>query len=74
MNLLTKLKDFKFVMTLVIGLKITESDDAAKYTTFCSNSKAEMIINESDIDDRFESIYNTIISILEKVCAGLLIQ
>ena len=73
-DLLTKLKGFKFVMTLVIELKKTESDDATKYTTFSSNSKAEMIINESNIDDIFESIYNTIISILEKVRAGLLIQ
>ena len=73
-DLLTKLKGFKFVMTLVIELKKTESDDATKYTPFSSNSKAEMIINESNIDDIFESIYNTIISILEKVRAGLLIQ
>ena len=30
------------------------------------NSKAEIIVNESDIDDIFESIYSTIISSLEK--------
>ena len=28
---------------------------------FYSNSKAEIIINESDIDDAFESIYTIII-------------
>ena len=37
--------------TLVIEFKKTESADATKYITFYSNSKAETIINESDIDD-----------------------
>ena len=39
-----------------------QSDDKTLYSTFYSNSKVETIINESDIDDVFESIYNTIIS------------
>ena len=38
-----------------------ETDDRTKYDTFYSHSKAETIINESDIDDVFESIYTTII-------------
>ena len=42
---------------LVLEIKKIESADKAKYNTFCSNSKAETIINESDIDDVFESIY-----------------
>ena len=29
--------------------------------TFYSNSKAVIIINENDIDDKFQSIYTTII-------------
>ena len=33
---------------------------------FFSHSKAEKIINESDIDDAFESVYNTIISNIQK--------
>ena len=37
-----------------------------KYDTFHSNSKAEITINESDIDDAFKSIYNTIISNIQK--------
>ena len=37
--------------TLVIEFKKTDSADATKYITFYSNSKAETIINESDIDD-----------------------
>ena len=35
-------------------------EDATKYTNFYSKSKAETIINESDIDDVFESIHTTI--------------
>ena len=31
------------------------------YDTFYLNSKAELIIDESDIDDVFKSIYTTII-------------
>ena len=36
--------------------KKIESDDKTKYDNFYSNSKAEMIINDSDIDDVFESV------------------
>ena len=49
--------------TLVIEFKKIESDDAAKYTTFCCNSKAERIINENGIDDVFESIHTAVLSI-----------
>ena len=77
-DLLSELGGFKFVTTLVSKLKKTESDDETKYTTFYSNSNAETIINESDIDDIFESIYREIVSniqnILEKDWSGLLIQ
>ena len=48
--------------TLVLEFKKIESDDKIKCNTFCLNSKAETIINESDMDDVFESIYTTIIS------------
>ena len=48
--------------TLVLVFKKIESDDKTKYDTFYSNSKAEIIINESDIDNAFESIYTTITS------------
>ena len=33
-----------------------------KYDTFYSNSKAEIIINQSNIDNVYQSIYTTIIS------------
>ena len=65
-DLLSKLRGFKFVTMLVIESRKIESDGAAKYITFCSNSNAETIINESDIDDVFESIYTTFISKIQK--------
>ena len=37
---------------MINSLKI-DSDDLTKYTTFYSNSKAEKIINENDIDNVF---------------------
>ena len=59
-------KLFKFVTTLVVMLKKIESEDKTKYTTFYSNTKAETIINENDIDDLFQSVYTTIISNTQK--------
>ena len=41
-------------------MKIKQSDN------FYSSSKAEIIINESDIGDMFQSIYSTIISNIQK--------
>ena len=61
-DLLSKLKSFKFVATLVLEFKKIQSDDKTLCGTFYSNSKVESIINESNIDDVFESIYSTIIS------------
>ena len=43
-------------------IKKIESGDKAKYDTFYSKSKAEIVINDSDIDDVFELIYTTLIS------------
>ena len=63
--------------TLVLVFKRIESEDQTNYDTFYSNSKSEIAINESDIDDVFQSIYTTVITyknILENVQAGLLIQ
>ena len=47
---------------LVLVFKMIESEDKTKHGTFYSNSKAEIIINENDINDAFQSIYTTIIS------------
>ena len=52
---------------LVLVFKKIESKDQTKYDTFYSNSKAEIIINGSDIDDVFKSIYTTIISYIQKI-------
>ena len=67
-KLLTKLRGFKFMTALVSVLKKIESEDKTKYETFCSHSKAETIIKESDIDDDvFKSIYTTVISNIQKM-------
>ena len=42
--------------TLVLELKKTEADDGIKHDAFYLNTKAKIILNESDIDDVFESI------------------
>ena len=59
---MTQLQGFKLVTTLVLVFKKIESEDKAKYDTASSNSKAKIIINESDIDDVFQSIYTAIIT------------
>ena len=52
---------------LVLVFKKIKSEDRTKSETFYSNSKAERIIKESDIDDVSKSIYTTVISnILKK--------
>ena len=65
-QLLTELKVFKFVTTLVLVFKKIESGDKLKYDNFYSNSKVEIIINESDIDHVFQLIYTTIITNIQK--------
>ena len=76
MNLLSELRELKFVTVLFLELK---SDDATKYSNFYSNSKAETIIYKSDIDDQSIKLiwYDCIKhkkNIFEKVRAGLLIE
>ena len=43
-----------------------EKNDNTKYSIFYTNLKAEIIINESDIDDVFKSVCSTIISNIQK--------
>ena len=52
--------------TLVLVFKKIEIEDKTKYETFYSNLKAEIIINESDIDDAFESVYTTIVANMQE--------
>ena len=64
---MTQLKPFKFLTTLVLVFKKIEREDKTFYNdTFYSNSKAEKIINDSDIESIFESIYTTLISNIRK--------
>ena len=51
---------------VVLVFKKIEIKDKAKYCNFYSNSRAEIIINKSDIDDVFQSIYTTIITNMQK--------
>ena len=62
---MTESRGFKFVPTIVLVFKRIEKDHKTKYDTFYSNSKAEIIINETDIDDVFQSICTTIISYMQ---------
>ena len=65
-ELMTQLLGFKFVATLVLVLKNIECEDKTKYDSFYSSSKAKIIVDESDIDDVFQSIYTTIIKNIQK--------
>ena len=46
--------------------KTIENEDKTKYDNFYASSKAEISINESDIDDVFQSICTIIISNIQK--------
>ena len=52
--------------TLGLVFKKIESEDKTKFDHFYSSSKAEIIINENDIDDVFQSIYAKIITNIQK--------
>ena len=52
-ELLTQSKGFKLVTTLALVFKKIEIEDKAKFENFFSSSAAEIIINESDIDNKF---------------------
>ena len=56
----------KFVTVLVLVFKKIESKDKTKYDNFCSTSNAEIIINESGIENVFKSIYTTTIANIQK--------
>ena len=51
--------------TLVSEFKKIGSDDKTKYDTFYLNSKTKTIINESWVDDIFESVFKFIISLYQ---------
>ena len=55
------------IQTLVLVSKKKESKEKTKFDSFYSSSKSEIIIDESDIDNVFKSIYNTVISNIQKI-------
>ena len=65
-KLIKLLKSFKFMTTLVLVFKKKESEDKSKCDAFYSNSKAEIIINESNINEVFQSIYTITSSNIQK--------
>ena len=52
--------------TLLLEFTKIQNDGKTKYDTFYSHPKAETIINETDIDDVFKSIYTTVTSNIQK--------
>ena len=69
-DLLSELTGFKLVTTLVLLFKKIASEDKTKHDNFYSSSKAEIIINESGIDDVSESVYPTNRSNIQKSLGG----
>ena len=65
-GLMTQLIGFKFMTTLVLVFKKIESNKKTNFDNFYSSWKAKIIINESDIDVVFQSIYTTIITNIQK--------
>ena len=63
------MKGFEFVKKLVLEFKKIKSDDETKYTTFYTSSETEVIIDGSDLEDLFESIYSKIKSNIQKSLA-----
>ena len=57
-ELLSELKGFRFMATLVLVFKKIESKDKTKYDNFYSSSKAEIFINESDINESDNLYHN----------------
>ena len=52
--------------TLVLVFRKIESEDNTKFDKFYSNLKAEIVTNQSDIDNVFQSIYTTILTNIQK--------
>ena len=58
-KILTELKGFKFVTTLVLKFKKIENNDKTKHDTFYSNQKQLLMKLKFDV---FKSVYTTIVS------------
>ena len=53
--------------TLVLVFKKIEREDKTTFHNFYLSSKAEIIINESDIDDVFQSVYTAIVTNIQNL-------
>ena len=53
--------------TLVLEFKKIRSKYKTKHNNFYSSSKAEMVINEIEIENVFKSVYTTIIANRKKI-------
>ena len=53
-KLLIELRGFEFMTTFVLVFKEMESENKTKCDTYYSNTKVEIIINNSDVDDLFQ--------------------
>ena len=65
---MNKLRGFKAVITLVLKLKKKnkKNEDEPKYSSFYSNTKVETIFHNRDIHSILESIYDTIMTKVQK--------
>ena len=64
---MNKLRGFKAVITLVLKLKKqNKNEDEPKYSSFYSNTKVETIFHNRDIHSILESIYDTIMTKVQK--------
>ena len=66
LELLSKLRGFRFVTTLVLEFKKIRSKYKTKHNNFYSSLKAEIIINEIEIENVLKSVYTTIIANVQK--------
>ena len=65
-----EIRGFKFQITLVIDFKKELNDDETEYVSIFFNFNAELIINDLNIDETFESSYQTITSRIQKGFGG----
>ena len=77
-DLLSELRGFKFVTTLVLESKKIESNDESKYSTFYSNSKQKELLMKvilmRYLDQFILQLCQTCKNHLAEICTELLIQ
>ena len=63
---MNELREYKFVLILVLRFPKTINEDEIKYSTFYSNSEAETITQSTNIDGAFKSTYSPIMTKISK--------